>query len=237
MQSIELWGRSSSHFTRTARIFALELGVPHIFVPVFDLGSLDVEAYAGNPALKVPILVDEQGPLFGTENICRELVRRSGAGAGVVLRGDASHRVVANAEELVLHVMSTEVALVMARESGATSPPKARRSIQASLDALDGSVDAALGLLPAGRRLSFFEVTLFCLLEHLPFRRVLDVSHWQRLEAFRHQFSERAVAQETTYHFDAAPEGARASTAHLTTEMREQERGSASSRPLDYRAK
>ena len=37
VEPVELVGRSSSHFTRTARIFALELGVPHTFRPVFDI--------------------------------------------------------------------------------------------------------------------------------------------------------------------------------------------------------
>jgi len=72
-----LQGRSSSHFTRTARIFALELGVAHVFRPVLDLTSQDAANYADNPSLKVPILIDEAGPLYGTENICRELARRS----------------------------------------------------------------------------------------------------------------------------------------------------------------
>src|SRR4051812_24553111 len=93
MNPLVLTGRSSSHFTRIARIFALELGVTHTFQPVFDMTSLDAATYANNPALKVPILVDEVGPLFGTENICRELVRRSGQRSKVIMRGDVSERV------------------------------------------------------------------------------------------------------------------------------------------------
>src|SRR5690349_5279591 len=94
-----LHGRSSSHFTRTARIFALELDVSHSFRPVLDITALDAAGYAGNPALKVPIWIDEHGPLFGTENICRELARRSGKAASCPLRGESADRLVANAEE------------------------------------------------------------------------------------------------------------------------------------------
>ena len=47
-------GRSSSHFTRLVRLFALELGVAYEFAPVYDLSSLDARDYAGNPALKLP---------------------------------------------------------------------------------------------------------------------------------------------------------------------------------------
>src|SRR5678815_1962623 len=128
MTDLVVVGRSSSHFTRTARIFALELGVPHAFQPVFDLTALDAETYAGNPALKVPVLV------IGAENICRELVRRSGRGAEVVLRGAVADRRVANAEELVLHAMSTEVSLIVAQFAGDArlAPPKLDRSLDGS---------------------------------------------------------------------------------------------------------
>ncbi len=46
MADLTLVGRSSSHFSRTARMFALELGAPHTFRPVLDLTSLDRAAYA-----------------------------------------------------------------------------------------------------------------------------------------------------------------------------------------------
>src|SRR3974390_274488 len=99
MTDLVLVGRSSSHYTRAARIFALEAGVGHAFRPVLDMTSLDPAAYAGNPTLKVPALIDADGPLFGTENICRELARRSPARSRIVLRGDVGDRLVANAEE------------------------------------------------------------------------------------------------------------------------------------------
>jgi len=201
-----LVGRSSSHFTRIARLFALELDVPHTFRPVFDLKSLDVADYAGNPALKIPVYVDENGPLFGTENICRELARRSGKEAVVVQRGDVGHRVVANAEELTLNVLTTEVSVVTARLNDPERPPlpKLFPSIEKSLDYLDANLDAALAALPEGRKLSFLEASLFCVLEHLPFRQVLDVSPWKRLDAFRQRFGERESAKATVYRFDTA---------------------------------
>jgi glutathione S-transferase len=203
MTELTLVGRSSSHFSRTARMFALELGVPHTFRPVLDLTSLDTAAYADNPALKVPILVDETGSLFGTENICRELVRRSGKAASVVLRGDVRDRVVANAEELTLHVMSSEVTLIMAKMTGAAPPQKVAASIENSLDFLDAHVDVVLTALPAGRLVSFVEVTLFCLVTHLPWREVMDVSRWARLGELGRRFGQRDSARSTEYRFDA----------------------------------
>jgi glutathione S-transferase len=205
MTDLVLVGRSSSHYTRVARVFALELGVPHAFRPVLDITSADPEAYAGNPALKIPVLVDEDGPLFGTENICRALARRSPAPARVVLRGDVADRLVANAEEMTLHAMSTEVILIMAKMAGGdgAAPSKARRSLENALRWLDEHAGRAIDALPADRALSFLEAALFCVMTHLPFRQVMDVAPYERLTAFCARFGEREGARATEYRFDA----------------------------------
>jgi glutathione S-transferase len=204
---VVLVGRSSSHFTRTARIFALELGVAHTFRPVYDITALDADVYAGNPALKVPILLDAQGPLYGTENICRELARRSGRDERVILRGDVADRRVANAEELVAHAMSTGVILIMQSVAGeaAVSQPKVRASLENTLAFLDANVDGVLGALPADRVLSFFETALFCVVRHLPFRKLLDTSGYANLQRFCARFGERPGARATEFRFDVPP--------------------------------
>jgi glutathione S-transferase len=206
MSALEIVGRSSSHFTRVTRVFAHELAVPHTFRPVLDLTSIDQDAYAGHPALKVPALVDERGALFGSENICRELARRSTTASRVVMRGEVEERVVQNAEELTVHVMTAEVSLILAKMAGdeRLAPPKVRRSIENSLDYLDAHVDAVIATLPAERGLSFVEVALFCVVRHLPFREIMDVSAWSHLAAFCDRFGERPSAKATEYRFDSA---------------------------------
>lgn len=214
MSDLALVGRSSSHFTRVARIFAAETAVPYTLRPIFDLTVTDAGTFGGNPALKIPVLVDvlpdgsDGDALYGCENICRELVRRaeqsSHAPVRAVLRGDCTARVVANAEELTLHVMTSEVTLIMAKVAGNPdlAPTKVRTSIERSLTWLDANVDSALAALPASRTVSFLEVSLFCLVEHLPFREVLDVTPYARLGAFRATFAERPSARATPFHFD-----------------------------------
>lgn len=201
-----LVGRSSSHFTRVARIFAAELGVPHRFQAVLDLTKLEPSAYADNPALKVPVWVDDQGSLFGAENICREVARRSGQRDRVVLRGDLADRLLANAEEMALHAMSNEVTLIMSAAAGEKwpAPPKVRRSLENALTFLDAHIDRALAALPAGRRLSFFETTVFCMVRHLPFRKIMDVDAYPNLLAFAAVFEQGEGARATTFRFDAA---------------------------------
>lgn len=201
---VTLVGRSSSHFTRTARLFALELEVPHDFRPVLDLTTTDPAAYAGNPALKIPVLIDEAGALFGTENVCRALARRSGRAARVVLRGDIAARVVANAEEMVLHAMTADVNLVMASVAKQDAPLKVRRGLENSLAFLDAHWEAVVAALPPDRLLSFVEAALYCLMTHLPFRQVMDPTGYPRLVAHCQAFGLRASARTTAYRFDAA---------------------------------
>ncbi len=205
MPESALIGRSSSHYTRVARLFALELAVPHVFRPVLDMTTHDTGAYGDNPALKMPVWYDERGSLFGLENICRELARRSPERERIVLRGDSPDRLVANAEELAVHAMSSEVILIMNALAGPSQlePPKVRTSMLNALAFLDANLSAVLAALPSDRRISFCEAALFCVLTHLPFRQVADVSGYPNLARFSAEFGQRASARATEYRFDA----------------------------------
>src|SRR4051812_42934296 len=75
--ALTLVGRSSSHFTRCVRIVAHEVGLTPRFRIVANLLSRDAAEYAGNPALRMPILVAPNGTWFGALAICRELWRSS----------------------------------------------------------------------------------------------------------------------------------------------------------------
>jgi glutathione S-transferase len=202
MTELVIVGRSSSSFTRIARFFAHELEVAYTFRPLFDLMSLDPTAYGENPALKIPVLIDEQGPLFGSENICRELTRRARDRERVVLRGATNHRLVTNAEELVLHAMSTEVSLITSKFTGQTPGPKLTSSLEHCLRWLDEHLSEVRAQLPSDRALSFVEVATFCLVRHLPFREVMDVSPWKRLAAFCAEMDARSGARATEYRYD-----------------------------------
>jgi glutathione S-transferase len=208
MSDLSLVGRSSSHFTRVVRMVALELGVPLAFRPLFDLTSLDVTEYGDNPALKIPVLVTETGPLFGAENICRELARRArtknkkAKKSDVVLRGDLDSRLVANAEELTLHAMQTGVVIILGKTMGTAPAAKPVRSLENTLAWLDANVDDVIAALPEGRTVSFVEVALFCLTRHLPFRSVADVKPYKKLVAFADAYGQRASARETEYRVD-----------------------------------
>lgn len=201
-----LVGRSSSHFTRLARLFAHELNVAYDFRVVRDLTSRSSADYADNPSLRIPIMLTESGSWFGALNICRELARRAEHPPRLVWPEDLTQPVAANAQELTFQAMSTEVVLIMAKATGVAHEnpyiEKLRASLANSLAWLDAHVDTALNTLPGEPRLSTLEVSLFCLITHLDFREVLSTAPYPRLNAFQERFATRSSATRTRYHFD-----------------------------------
>lgn len=199
-------GRSSSHFTRITRIFAAEGRVDHGFRPILDIMSLDPRHYAGNPALKLPVLETPEGNWFGALNICRELSRRSEARPRIVWPEDLEQPLLANAQELVMHAMATEVALIMPKvagqEGGGAHTAKMIMSLENVLSWLEGHVESTLAALPAERDLSYLEAALFCLVTHLEFRDVVPTNPYPALRRFADQFGARASAAATHYCFD-----------------------------------
>jgi glutathione S-transferase len=203
---MHLHGRSSSHFTRIARIFAAELEVEYVFHPIRDLLSADAEDYGGHPALKLPTLETGEGQWFGSLPICRELARCSDLNPLVVWPEDLQRPVAANAQELVLTAMLTEVGLVMGAASGVpannTYQLKQRAGLLGAMAWLELNAGRAMATLAPERDLSFLEVSLFCLVEHLAFRAVLPLEPYPMLRGFAQRFAGRSSAKATAYKFD-----------------------------------
>ena len=205
--NVRIAGRSSSHFTRLVRVFAHELGVPYTFQPVLDLLSQSDRDYLGNPALRVPVLEAGGDAWYGALNICRELARRATPERAIVWPESLPEREFANAQELVLQGMSAEVSIVMHKlaspEQTDRYEDKNRRSLLNSLAWLEERFASVRERLPPDRALSFLEVSTYCFLTHLEFRKLVDTSVYARLQAFCREFGARASARETEYRFDA----------------------------------
>ncbi|WP_394830394.1 glutathione S-transferase domain-containing protein [Pendulispora rubella] len=200
-------GRSSSHFTRVARIFAAELGVACDLRVVHDLMSADAADYGGNPALKMPTLVTSHGTWFGALPICRELARQSSLRLRIVWPEDLDTPLLSNAQELTVHAMAMGVSLTLGKVSGVPVDNahrlKMERSLLSTLSWLDANVAEARSALPAERHLCFLEVTLFCLTTHLKFRDTVPTASYSSLNAFCESFAARSSARATEYRFDA----------------------------------
>lgn len=207
MTAFTIIGRTSSTFTRVARIFAAELEVAYGFEVVRDLTSLDTSNYGGNPGLKVPTLRTPETLVFGALNICRELGRAASRPRRMVWPEALEQPLLANMQELALQAMSTEVGLIMS--SIADQPPetlhrrKMQQSLAGTLSWLDTHIPSALAALPRERELSYLEVTLFCLVAHLDFRKVMSTAPYAQLTAFRDEFGARSSCRDTEYRFDA----------------------------------
>lgn len=198
-------GRSSSHFTRVVRLFAHEFGVSCELRIVHDLLSTDPADYGGNPGLKLPNLVTSEGVVFGSLNCCRALAELAPKPIAMIWPEQVRSLVAANVQELTLQAMTTEVTWILTNAS--TGPTgayanKLLRGLVSTLDWLDVHVDAALGELPI-RRVSYLELALFCLLEHLEFRRVVDVQRYVNLRRFRDKWGQRESAGATAFAYDA----------------------------------
>ena len=207
--SPRLFGRSSSHFTRLARIFAAELDVRCTFVPVGDLASREPADFGGNPALKLPVLVLPDGPVFGAENICRTLAGVGRSTGSILWTENLPDAHARNAQELVWHAMSAQVQLVFGTQVARLPSEnvyfaKAADGFGNALAWLDANLDAVLARLPA-HGLSLLETSLFCLIEHVRFRETLPIEPYPRLVAFAREFGTRASAQAPPYAFDTAP--------------------------------
>jgi glutathione S-transferase len=188
------------------RIFALELGLAPALRVVPSLASANASDYGGNPALRIPALVAASGTWFGALSVCRELMRHARSERRVIWPEALDRALLANAQELTVQAMSTEVSLIMGSLNGAELPAahrdKLSTSLRGSLSWLDENIAAVLELLPP-RDLSFLEVTLFCLITHLEFRSLLPVGDWPRLQQFCARFAERDSARATPFRFDA----------------------------------
>jgi glutathione S-transferase len=202
-------GRSSSHFTRVARIFAHECAVSHGFEPVLDLLSLEAAHYGGNPALRIPTLTVGEEAWFGALNICCELSRRGAREPKIVWPEGLQLRMAVNAQELVLQGMANEVTVVMgsvaAPEAADAYRAKSRQSLINCLSWLEQHLPGVLETLPVERGLSYLEVTAFCFVSHLGFRGVVDMAPYERLAAFAERFGRRESAAATPYCYDRKP--------------------------------
>lgn len=206
---VVILGRSSSHYTRLVRLLAHELGVAHALEPIHDLLSEDPATFGGNPALKLPALRLGDDVVWGSQNACRAIARLAPGGeARVSWPEDARTPLLMNAHEVVAHAMAAQVEVVFHEFVAKRPPDDASRKRRASLLGCLAWLDANLPAIRAGfppDRLPLFELMLFALLEHLPFRNPVDLSGHAALRAFADELRGRPSALATPYAFDAPP--------------------------------
>lgn len=233
-QPLRLSGRSSSHYTRVAAMFAHELDLPFELEVVTDLTSLDAATYGGHPALKIPTLHVGGDRVFGADNICRRLAELAGRAHDprVVLSEHVATDLVRSGQELVWQAMGAQVQLRMGIAIAKLPAEscffaKTTAGMTGTLAWLDEHLEQLLGLLPAPRDLSVFELTLFCLVEHLDFQPTVSLDAFANLRAFATAFAERESARRTTFRFDPSAEPTQESAGAQTPSARAPDHASA----------
>lgn len=206
---IEIIGRQASHYTRQLRLLAHELGVDYALLPIHDLMSEDPAVFAGNPALKLPALRQGDTVVWGSLNACRWLARQADDGvARVFWPEQAGSALAMNAHEVLAHAMAVQVEVVFHEIVSKRPPDAASRKRRASLVQCLGWLDRHsqdIRVEQPQEKIAIFDLGLFCLLEHLPFRNPIDLSSMPQLTAFVNVFGARPSAQATPYRFDAPP--------------------------------
>jgi glutathione S-transferase len=206
---IEIIGRQASHYTRQLRLLAHELGVDYALLPIHDLMSEDPAVFADNPALKLPALRQGDTVVWGSLNACRWLAGQTYDGpARVFWPEQADSALLMNAHEVLAHAMAAQVEVVFHEIVSKRPPDAASRKRRASLLQCLAWLDHHLPDIRAGlpeSKIAIFELGLFCLLEHLPFRNPIDLSAMLHLTTFASAFGARPSAQATPYRFDSSP--------------------------------
>jgi glutathione S-transferase len=200
---MQIVGRRSSLFTRVPLVFAHHAGVQVEVVVVKDMTAMGADAYGGNPALRLPTLVrDDGGRVFGAMSISRVI----GEGSRVTWPEDVTSDRGRNAHEMLAHVMAAQIQIIMGTIVGKLDADnvvfaKARRGLEGALAWLDESVDAVVAEMPA-RDASWFEVGLGCTVEHFEFRKTIAIEPYPRLARFAAAWGQGEAARATTYRFD-----------------------------------
>ncbi len=204
---IEIVGRQSSHYTRMVRMLARELEVEYTLCPIHDLLSSDPLVFAGNPALKLPAVRIGDDVVWGSQNACRAIARLAPGGESRVIWAEQMKTpLTMNAHEVLAHAMAVQVEVVfhevVAKRAADAASTKRRASLLHCLDWLDRQLPDIRRALPADR-IALFDLGLYCLLEHLPFRNPIDLGEHRRLTAFSTEIGKRESARATPYRFDA----------------------------------
>jgi glutathione S-transferase len=113
---MKLYGTPTSHFARKVRILLDLYSVPYEFVDVGNVAEGDMEKFAGNPLMKVPILSDGTSWLIESDHIANDIVQKFDSTDRYLVR--ARDPWALNIRAVLNGIMSEEVKVILARRTG-----------------------------------------------------------------------------------------------------------------------
>jgi glutathione S-transferase len=204
---VKLHGTPLSHFTRKVRIVLAELELPFEMVWARSVLAATPDAYADNPLMRVPALVDGDELVIDSDHIARYLVSRFDPSDRLgVLGGRVADL---NALAVLDGIMDNEVVLILAKRGGVADLDSI-----AYFRKLSSAIDCGLAWLderiaPDRESFDYRDITLICLWQHLlHYKLVGGLDRYSRIAARVARFAERpSVAASTP---EASLEAARA---------------------------
>ncbi|MGH1346263.1 MAG: glutathione S-transferase family protein [Nannocystales bacterium] len=143
---MQLYYTPRSHFSRKVRLLLDGWGATVQQVDVGDVG--DPTAFADNPLMKVPVLLDGETQVFDSDHIAAYLMRRLDPADRFGVATSEVERL--NARAVMNGVMGAEVELLLAERSGIDTVEmprfgKLRRAIEAGLSWLEAHAEVFQG--------------------------------------------------------------------------------------------
>ena len=193
---MRLFGTPLSHFTRKIRILAAELEVPLEFVPTQGVMATTPTAYADNPLMRVPTLVDGATTVIESDHIARYLVGRFDPADRCAVRSEEVGAL--NRLAVTSGIMANEVVLILARRGGLEDIERVVY-FQKLIAAIDGGLawlDDAV--VPDAPGFDYRDIALVCMWQHLAHYQLRPLDTYQRIAARVARFADRPSVVPST---------------------------------------
>lgn len=195
---MQLHGTPLSHFTRKIRILSAELAIPVEFVSTKSVMATAPAAYADNPLMRIPTLVDGATTVIDSDHIARYLVGRFDAADRLGVRSERVDDL--NRLAVTSGVMANEVVLILAKRGGLEDIEsvvyfqKLMAAIDAGLAWLDQKVE------PEAPGFDYRDIALVCMWQHLAHYGLRPLTPYARIAARVERFADRPSVAPSTPH-------------------------------------
>jgi glutathione S-transferase len=193
---MQLFGTPLSHFTRKIRILAAELGVPLEFVPTQSVMATTPAAYADNPLMRIPTLVDGETTVIDSDHIARYLVGRFDAEDRCAVRSEDVAAL--NRLAVTSGIMANEVVLILARRGGLENVESVVY-FQKLIAAIDGGLAWLERVVePDAPGFDYRDIALVCMWQHLGHYKLRPLDAYERIAARVACFAHRPSVAPST---------------------------------------
>lgn len=191
---MKLHGTPLSHFTRKVRILAAELAIPLEFVRERTVMATSAAAYANNPLMRVPTLVDGDVTVIESDHIARYLVGRFDPDDRLGVRSERVEDL--NRLAVINGVMANEVTPILAKRGGLDITGVAY------FDKLLVAIDSGLAWLdertePDAPGFDYRDLALVCAWQHLAHYGLRPLDPYRRIAARVERFADRPSVAST----------------------------------------